>query len=119
MYLSPEAQRLLDDVRRSHEQLLKHFDAGESHRRGFRAVYEALESALGEVDDAHLIAPIDGGWSPAEVLVHLAEHDQKVEEAARRGIEHMIEHGLEHARSLWLARTIRSADSRPAGITGG
>jgi len=104
MYLSPEAQRLLEDVRRAHAKLIEHFAAGEAHRRGFRAVYEALESALGDVDDTHLVSPVDGGWSPAEVLVHLAEHDQKIEEAARRGIEHMIEHGLEHARSLWLAR---------------
>ena len=104
MYLSPEAKRLLDDVRGAHEQLMSHFGADETHRRAFRAIYEALESALGDVDDAHLNAPIDDGWSPARILVHLAEHDQGIEEASRRGVEHMIEHGLEHARSLWLAR---------------
>lgn len=104
MYLSPEAQRLLEDVRRAHEQLIAHFNGRETHRRAFRAVYEALESALGDVDDAHLVAPIGDGWSPAEVLVHVAEHDRKIEEATRRGIEHMVEHGLEHARGLWLAR---------------
>jgi hypothetical protein len=104
MYLSPEAQRLLDDVKSAHERLIAHTGAGEAHKRAFRAVYEALESALADMDDNHLVAPIDGGWSPAEVLVHIAEHDQKFEEASRRGIEHMIEHGLEHARSLWLAR---------------
>ncbi len=104
MYLSPEAKRLLDDVRGAHEQIIAHFNADEAHRRAFRAIYEALESALGDVDDAHLNAPIDDGWSPARILVHLAEHDQGIEEASRRGVEHMIEHGLEHARSLWLAR---------------
>ncbi len=104
MYLSPEAQRLLADVRGSHERLIAHARAGDAHRRAFRAVYEALESALGDADDGHLNRAIDGGWSPAEVLVHLAEHDQQFEEADRRGIEHMIEHGLEHARGLWLAR---------------
>jgi hypothetical protein len=105
MYLTPEAQRLLDDVRHSHEQLLTHFQSDEAHRRGFRAVYEALESALGDLDEAHLQAPISGDeWSPARVLVHLAEHDQQIEEATRQGVEHMIEHGLEHARGLWLAR---------------
>jgi hypothetical protein len=110
MYLSPEAQRLLEDVRRSHEALLTRYGTGEAHRRGFRAVYEALESALGDVDDAHLTAPsARGGWSPAEVLVHLAEHDRKVEEAEREGIEHMIEHGFEHARALWLARAPQPA----------
>ena len=109
MYLHPEAQRLLEDMRRAHEQLMAHFGADEAHRRAFRAVYEALESAVGDVDEAHLQAPIDGGWSPARILVHLAEHDQGIEEASRRGIEHMIEHGLEHARSLWQARAPRSA----------
>lgn len=104
MYLSPEAQRLLEDVHGAQQRLIEHFHADEAHRRGFRAVYEAFESALAEQDEAHLIAPVSGEWSPAEVLVHVAEHDQQIEEATRRGIEHMIEHGLEHARSLWLAR---------------
>jgi hypothetical protein len=104
MYLSPEAKRLLDDVRGAHEQLLQHFKADDAHRRGFRAIYEALESALGDIEDAQMDTPIDGGWSRAQTLVHLAEHDHKIEEATRRGIEHMIEHGLEHARGLWLAR---------------
>jgi hypothetical protein len=104
MYLSPEAQRLLADVRGSHERLIAHTHADAAHRRAFRAVYEALESALGDVEDDHLNRSIDGGWSPAEVLVHLAQHDQQFEEADRRGVEHMIEHGLEHARSLWIAR---------------
>jgi hypothetical protein len=110
MYLSPEAQRLLEDVRRSHEDLLARFHAGEAQRRGFRAVYEALESALGDVDEVHLTAAVDGERSPAEVLVHIAEHDRRIEETERRGIEHMIEHGLEHARALWLAR-----NAMPAG----
>ena len=103
MYLSPEAQRLLEDVRRAHAQLIDHYHADESHRRGFRAVYEALESALGDMDDAHLTSA-GGGRSPAEVLVHVAEHDRGIEEATRLGVEHMVVHGLEHARDLWLAR---------------
>ena len=105
MYLSPEAKRLLDDVRRAHERLMTHFHADDAHRRAFRAVYEALESALGDLDDDQLVRSPDGEWSPAEVLVHLAEHDQGLEEASRRGIEHMIEHGLDHARGLWLLRS--------------
>jgi hypothetical protein len=113
MYLSPEAQRLLEDLQHAHEQLIEHFGADDAHRRGFRAVYEALESAVGDVDDAHLQAPIDGGWSPARILVHLATHDQQIEEATREGVEHMIEHGLEHARSLWLARARAAHPSDP------
>ncbi|MDP9237854.1 MAG: hypothetical protein M3P30_10765 [Chloroflexota bacterium] len=114
MYLTPEAQRLLEDLRHAHEQLIVHFDAGEPQRRGLRAVYEALESALGDMDEQRLDAPIDGGWSPARVMVHLAEHDQQIEEATREGIEHMIEHGLEHARSLWLVHASEGAAREPA-----
>jgi hypothetical protein len=113
MYLSPEAKRLLDDVRLADERLLAHFHAGDAQRRAFRAVYEALESALGDLDDELLVRSIDGEWSPAEVMVHLAEHDHGVEEADRRGIEHMIEHGLEHARGLWLLRGRESAVVAP------
>jgi len=114
MYLSPEAERLLRDIEHAHRELMAHFGAGDAHRRGFRAVYEALESAVGDVDAAHLEAGgADGGWSPAQILVHVATHDQHVEEAARRGIEHMIEHGLEHARSLWQARM--SSEARAGG----
>jgi hypothetical protein len=112
MYLHPESQRLLEDIRRAHEGLIAHFRCGEPHRRAFRAVYEALESALGDIDEAQLQAPIDGGWSRAEVLVHVATHDHQIEEASRRGVEHMVEHGLEHARALWLARAPGEAGSQ-------
>jgi len=113
MYIAPEAGRLLHDIEHAHRQLLQHFNGRESHRRGFRAVYEALESAVGDMDEAHLEAPADGGgWSPARILLHLATHDQQIEEASRRGLEHMIEHGMEHASSLWRARM--SAQQRAA-----
>ena len=112
MYLSPEAQRLLDEVRHAHEELIAHFAVDDAHRRGFRAVYEALESAVGDVEEAHLQDAIGDGWSPAQILVHLATHDQLLEEASRDGVEHMIEHGLEHARSLWLARRTGGAGDR-------
>jgi hypothetical protein len=104
MYLSPEAQRSLEDIHRAHERLIAHFNAGEAHRRAFRAVYEAIESGVGGISEEEYEAPLNGGWSRAQILVHLAEHDQKIEEATREGIEHMIEHGFEHARSLWQAR---------------
>ena len=65
MYLSPEAKRLLDDMRRAHERLMTHFHADDAHRRAFRAVYEALESALGDLDDDWLVHSPHGEWSPA------------------------------------------------------
>jgi hypothetical protein len=114
MYISPEAARLLHDVEHAHRQLIEHFAADEAHKRGFRAVYEALESAIGDMDEDHIEAAApDGGWSPARILLHIATHDQQIEEATRRGLEHMIEHGLEHARSLWNARM--SPEARAAG----
>jgi hypothetical protein len=103
MYLSPEARRLLDDVRGAHERLIAHFNAVDSDRERFRGVYEALQSALADVDDARLRHAIDGDRSPAEVLVHVAEHDHKIEEAERLGMAHMIEHGLGHAQALQAA----------------
>ncbi|MEX2225827.1 MAG: hypothetical protein WEB52_05185 [Dehalococcoidia bacterium] len=113
MYISPEAERLLHDIEHAHRQLLQHFHGDESHLRGFRAVYEALESAVGDMDEAHLeAAAADGGWSPARILLHIATHDQQIEEATRRGLEHMVEHALEHASSLWRARM--SAEQRAA-----
>lgn len=113
MYIAPEAERLLHDIEHVHRQLLDHFNGGESHRRGLRAVYEALESAVGDLDEASLEAPADdGGWSAARILLHVATHDQQIEEAARRGLEHMIAHGMEHASSLWVARL--SAEQRAA-----
>jgi hypothetical protein len=112
MYISPEAARLLHDIENAHLQLLEHFHAGEAHRRGFRAVYEALESAIGDIDDEQLeAAASDGGWSRARILLHITEHDQGIEEASRRGIEHMIEHGMEHARSLWQMRMPPASDA--------
>ena len=109
MYVSPEARRRLEDIREAHEALLGHIAAGDAHRHAFRAVYEALESAIADVEDAELDASAaDGGWSPMRVLMHLAEHDRQIEEARERGIEHMIEHGLEHARDLWVARAART-----------
>jgi hypothetical protein len=116
MYLSPESERLLRDVQHAHQQLIAHFHADEAHRRGFRAVYEALESSVGDIDAERLERPApDGGWSPARILHHLATHDQQIEEASRRGLEHMIEHGLEHARSLWSARMSAEATAASGG----
>lgn len=112
MYVSPEARRRLEEIREAHEALLAHIATGDAHRHAFRAVYEALESAIADVEDAELEAPAaDGGWSPMRILVHLSEHDRQIEEARELGIEHMIEHGLEHARSLWLTRATRRTDA--------
>jgi hypothetical protein len=111
MYLSPEARRLLDDVRGAHERLIAHFNATDDERQGFRAVYDELESALADLDETRLREPIEDGRSGAEILVHIAEHDHKVEEAQRRGLAHMVEHGMRHARALHVAH-----DARPVPV---
>lgn len=104
MYLSPEAQRLLQDVEQAHHGLIRHFDASEDVRRGLLAVRDAFAAALMGVSERALLSSRDGEWSMAEVLVHIARHDHQLEEAHRRGLAHFVEHGLEHARQLWLLR---------------
>lgn len=109
MYLSPEAQRLLEDVEQAHQGLVRHFSAPDDVRRGLLAVREALAAAVSEVSEHELVASRGGEWSMAEVLVHVARHDHQYEEAHRRGLGHFVEHGLEHARQLWLLRDARSS----------
>ncbi len=110
MYLSPEAQRLLADVEQAHHSLIVHFGATEDVRRGLRAVHQALAAAVSGVSEQALLASRGGQWSIAQVLVHVAEHDHKFEEAHRRGLDHFVEHGLEHARQLWTARPASAPD---------
>lgn len=105
MSLTPMAARLLADMETSHKALLEQANADLSVRHGFRAVYEAISSALSGVDDDGLIAsPSADEWSMAEVVEHVAEHDRKYVELQQRGINHYVEHGLEHALQLWRLR---------------
>jgi hypothetical protein len=105
MLLTPMAARLLGDVEASHKALITHCGAEEPVRRGFAAVYDAIAAALGEIGDDRLIAsPSAEEWSMAEVVEHVAEHDRKYLELERLGIEHYVEHGLEHALQLWKLR---------------
>ncbi len=112
MYVSPEAQRLLEDVERAHQGLLGHFSAPDDIRRGLLAVRDALAAAVCGVSERDLVAAHGNEWSMAEVLVHVARHDHQYEEAHRRGLAHFVEHGLEHARQLWL---LRDASLSPEG----
>ena len=112
MYLSPEAQRLLADVEQAHQGLIRHFSAPDDVRRGLLAVREALAAAVSGVSERDLVTSHGDAWSMAQVLVHVARHDHQYEEAHRRGLGHFVEHGLEHARQLWL---LRDAGSAPGG----
>lgn len=105
MYLSPMAARFLRDVEEAQRALIEYVKAGEPERRGFRAVYEALAAALGELnEDTLACAPSPEEWSMAEVVEHVAEHDRKYIELSGQGIDHYVAHGLEHAMHLWRLR---------------
>jgi hypothetical protein len=106
----PISLRLLAEVRESHETLIEYTGAGEVARLGLHALYEALSAGLADMSEEQLLAtPSPDEWSMAEVLDHVAEHDRKYEEFHRLGLEHYIEHGLEHALQLWRLRTQAAA----------
>ena len=106
MYISPMASRLLEDVERAHRALIEQTNAGEPQRHGFRAIYEAIAAALAELQEPALArAPSPEEWSMAEVVEHVAEHDRKYVELKGQGLDHYVEHGLEHAMQLWRMRT--------------
>jgi hypothetical protein len=102
----PMAERLLAAVRASHLALIAHTNAGIAVSSGLSAIYDAMAAGLdGLGEQAMLAAPSPGEWSMAEVLDHVAEHDRKYDEYRRLGIEHYVEHGLEHALQLWRLRS--------------
>ena len=105
MYLSPMASRLLADVERAHRALIEQTQAGEAQRHGFRAIYEAISAALADLQEPDLTrSPSPEEWSMAEVVEHVAEHDRKYMELKGQGLDHYVEHGLEHASQLWRMR---------------
>ena len=100
------ARRQLDAVRASHTALIAHAGADEAVCSGLRAVLDALTAGLaGLTEDQMLATPTPDEWSIAEVLDHVAEHDGKYDEFRRLGVDHYVEHGLEHALQLWRLRT--------------
>ena len=112
MYLSPRAHRLLTDIEQSHRALIDWASADESARRGFRAIYEALEAGMVDLNEDQLIAaPSLEEWSMAEIAEHVAEHDRKYLELDQYGVRHYVEHGLEHALQLWQLRATLLGDA--------
>ena len=99
------AERLLRDVQQSHAALIAHTDAVEAARQGLHAVAQALAAGLAGLSEEQVLAtPSPEEWSMAEVMEHVAEHDRKYVEFERLGIDHYVEHGLEHAVQLWRLR---------------
>jgi hypothetical protein len=75
---------------------------------GLRAARAALAAGLRDLEEDHLVAaPSVEEWSIAEVLDHVAEHDRTYDEYRRLGIDHYVEHGLEHAAQIWRLRAGR------------
>jgi hypothetical protein len=106
MYLAPMAARLLVDLESAHRALIEQAGAGEPQRHGFRAIYEAVSAALADMHEDELTrSPSPEEWSMAEVVEHVAEHDRKYVELRGQGLDHYVEHGLEHAMQLWRVRS--------------
>ncbi len=104
------AERLLIEVRAAHEALIAHAQAAEPVRRGLSAVYEALAAGLSGMTEQQILAtPTPDEWSMAEVVEHVAEHDRAYVEFERLGVDHYVEHGIEHALQLWRLRTAADA----------
>jgi hypothetical protein len=102
----PMARAKLEAVRAAQEALVAHTDADESVRLGLRAVVDALSAGLGDMTEEQMLAtPSPEEWSMAEVVDHVAEHDGKYDEFRRLGVDHYVEHGLEHALQLWRLRS--------------
>ncbi len=105
MQHTPMASRLLADVEAAQRALIEQGQADEPARHGMDAIRQAIAAALGDLTDERLIAsPSPEEWSMAEVVEHLAEHDRAYIELQRLGVEHYVEHGLEHALQLWKLR---------------
>lgn len=101
----PLAERLLAGVRGSHAALIAHTGADAAAQQGLRALHDVLAAGLAGLSEAQILhAPSADEWSMAEVLDHVAEHDRKYDEFHRLGLDHYIEHGLEHALQLWRLR---------------
>ena len=102
------AARLLGGVRGAHAALVAYANAPDPARRSLAALYEVLAAGLaGLSEEQVLAAPSPDEWSMAEVLEHVAEHDRHYEEYRRLGLDHYVEHGLEHALQLWRLRPPR------------
>jgi len=115
MPLSARAALLLDEVEAAQRALLARGVAGRPASDGLAAVRLAVGAALLDLNDEQLIAsPSPAEWSMAEVVEHLAEHDRAYVELERLGIEHYVEHGLEHALQLWKLRTAQQVAARGA-----
>ncbi len=114
---SPIAARLLRDVRTAQTALAAHAGAGGATRDGLEALAALLTAGVaGLSDEQVLAAPAPEEWSMAEVLDHVAEHDRELDEYQRLGIDHYIEHGLEHALQLWRLRTLGTGSPGGDGV---
>jgi hypothetical protein len=103
----PMAERLLARIEASHAALIAYTGADDKVCDALRGLHAVLAAGLGGLSEDQILAtPSPDEWSMAEVLDHVAEHDTKYEEFRRLGVDHYVEHGLEHALQLWRLRPV-------------
>lgn len=99
------AHRLLQDLEQAHAALIEQTNADEAYRRVFRVISEAMSAGMDGFGDEELTrSPSPEEWSMAEVVEHVAEHDWKYVELIGQGLDHYVDHGLEHVMQLWRLR---------------
>ena len=112
----PLADQLLSEIRDAHTELVRHAGAADGARRALDAIRDVLAFGVDGLDEAAVLAtPTPEEWSIAEVLEHVAEHDRKYDEFRRLGLDHYIEHGLEHALQLWRLRPLAEPGASDKG----
>lgn len=110
MSLTALASRLLAEFDAAQQALLERGRAEPPAADGLAGLRLAVAAALQDLSDEQLLAsPAPDEWSMAEVVEHLAEHDRAYYELERLGVEHYVEHGLEHALQLWKLRAAQRA----------
>ncbi len=81
----------------AHIELARQFDPDNRITEGLREVRAGLRTEVERLGQEHWEqAPEPGEWSMRQMLEHVLTHDQRWEEAHRKGVAHYVDHGRLH-----------------------
>ena len=110
------AARLIARLDAAHAAFAGRPDVEATVLRGLAAVREAVVAAVTGIDEGSILrAPAPDEWCMAEIVEHIADHDASADEVESLGLDHYVEHGLEHALQLWRLRQSVRAPGAPDG----
>ena len=88
---------ILNELAAAHVVLGAQPEVAEAEKRALARAREELVSAVRGIDPLLLSkSPNEGGWSVFQVLEHVLQHDQNMEEVQTKGLMHYAEHLQEH-----------------------